>query len=120
MPATITDNTANVKFQLENGLGLAIRMMLDDVYVSANPNTPQKYGDLRARVIRKMESNTRGAIQWQSNYAEVQEKGYRQTKDGRIIQFRNYTTPGTGPHYAQNAVEQLESLPVYLQKVGLL
>lgn len=120
MSVTIKNNTPSVQFEIENGIGLAIRMLLEDIYVEANPNTPQKLGDLRARVIRKMDSNTKGSITWDSKYAAVQEKGYRM-QGNRKIEFKHYTTPGTGPHYAQNAVEQtMKKLPNYLKKVGLI
>lgn len=35
-------------------------------------------------------------------YGAVQERGYREGKNGRVY-FRHYTTAGTGPHYLQNA-----------------
>lgn len=121
MPVKMNDNSLRALSDVENGVGLAIRMLLDDIYVEATPVTPRKTGDLRHRVLRQMEGNFKGSITWATPYAAVQEQGYRTTKDGHRIYFRHYTTPGTGPKYAQNSVEsRMANLPDYLDKVGLL
>lgn len=38
-------------------------------------------------------------------YAGAQEAGYRTGKNGERIVFKNYSTPGTGPHYLKNSGE---------------
>lgn len=120
MSVTIQDNTASVKNDIETGIGLAIRLLLEDIFVEATPVTPMEKGDLRKRVLRKMEGNRKGSITWESSYAGVQEQGFRRTANG-IVFFRNYTTPGTGPHYARDSVENIMTrLPEYLEKVGLV
>lgn len=118
MSVQINDNTSYVKNDMESGVGLAIRLMLEDIHQLANPNTPMKTGDLRARVRKQMDAN-KGTITWESSYAEVQEKGYRNSQNGRVY-FHNYTTPGTGPQYAANSVAKvIADLPEYLERVGL-
>lgn len=120
MSVTIQDNTVSVKNDVETGMGLAIRLLLEDIFVEATPVTPMEKGDLRKRVLRKMEGNRKGSITWESSYAGVQEQGFRRTANG-IVFFRNYTTPGTGPHYARDSVENIMArLPEYLEKVGLV
>lgn len=120
MSVKITDNTARVENEVGNGMGLAIRWMLEDIYVNATPPTPMRTGDLRKRVLRRMDGNFRGAITWDSSYAAVQEQGYRNSKNGRVY-FKNYTTPDTGAHYAENAVKKVaDKLPEYLEKAGVL
>lgn len=119
MGVQVSDNTAYAKNDIQSGIGLAIRLMLEDIHQEANPNTPMKTGDLRARVLKQMDGN-KGTITWESNYAEVQEKGYRNGANGRVY-FHNYTTPGTGPQYAANSVAKvIENLPDYLERAGLL
>lgn len=120
MSVRLTDNSSRVKNTTEEGLGLAIRFMLEDIYAEATPHTPMKTGDLRARVLRTMEGNTKGIITWDSDYAGVQERGYRRGKNG-IVHFRHYTTSNTGPHYASDAVEDIvERLPEYIEKADIL
>lgn len=115
-----TDNTLSVVNQIDNGIGLTIRMMLEDIYAGATPYTPRKTGDLRNRVLRQMDGNYRGTITWETPYAGVQEQGFRQGKNG-IIPFVHYTTPNTGPNYARDAViDTAVRLPEYLDKVGIL
>lgn len=120
MAVKIENNSARIENQMSTGTGLAIRLMLEDIYKDSTPNTPMKSGDLRLKVTRTMEGDNRGVIEWSSGYAQVQEQGYRNSKKGRVY-FRNYTTPGTGPHYAKNAVDlAVANLPSYLEQVGLL
>lgn len=120
MSVEIKSNTLAVKNNIDTGVGLAIRWMLDDIYVSATPYTPRKTGDLRQRVLRKMEGNNKGVITWESSYAGVQEQGYRRSANG-IVFFRNYTTSNTGAHYAKDAVVDIVSqLPQYIDRAGIL
>lgn len=119
MAVKVVNNTARVINNVENYCGLAIRWTLEDIYANATPVTPMNKGDLRARVLRTMEGNLKGAITWQSSYAGVQELGHRRGKNGTIY-FRNYTTPGTGPHYAENAVKNsVDNFPQYLEKASI-
>lgn len=121
MAVQVTNNSPQVENNIDNGIGLAIRFMLEDIYKEATPSTPMNTGDLRTRVLRTMEGNSKGVISWNSSYAEVQEKGYRDTKTGKRVYFKHYTTPNTGPHYASNAVKDIvENLPDYLEKANIL
>lgn len=120
MTVKIENNTARVENQMSTGTGLAIRLMLEDIYKDSTPTTPMKSGDLRLKVTRQLEGDKRGVIEWSSAYAQVQEQGYRNSRNGRVY-FRKYTTAGTGPHYAKNAVDlAVSNLPYYLEQVGLL
>lgn len=121
MSVEVVDNSARVRNEIENGIGLAIRWMLEDIYTEATPYTPKKTGDLRKRVLRKMEGNYKGVITWDSSYAGVQEQGYRDTKDGKRIYFKKYTTFNTGPHYAYDAVKDVAArMPQYIEKANIL
>lgn len=117
MTVKFTSNIPRVKNATENDIGLAIRMMLEEIYLKSTPKTPKDKEDLRKRVLRTMQGNLKGTITWDSSYAAVQEQGFRRSKNG-IVYFRNYTTHGTGPHYANNAVKEIMGkLPEYIEKV---
>lgn len=119
MSVQFLDNTDRVKNAIEDAIGLSIRWSLEDIYAEATPKTPMNKGDLRTRVLRTMESNSKGVIAWNSNYAGVQEQGYRRSTNG-IVHFRNYTTPGTGPHYAENAIKKIvDRFPEYLERTKI-
>lgn len=59
--------------------------------------TPKKTGALRRSIITQA-LGTRAEIGWRAPYAQAQEDG------GHLgAKYSNYTTPGTGPHFARNA-----------------
>lgn len=94
----ITDNTERIISETQNKKGLAIRFMLEAVHRSSRPNTPMLTGQLRGDVEKSVVGST-GKIKWGKKYAWYQERGYT---SGPV---RRYTTPGTGAHFAENAIE---------------
>ena len=65
-----------------------------DILRLSTPVTPYKHGDLRVR--RRVVPTAKGArVEWLSGHAAVQNRGYR----AGARPFRNYTTPGTSPHF---------------------
>lgn len=88
-----TSNHAQISADVINGASLAIRLMLAEIHRLADPVTPKKHGNLRADVLKEVQGTT-GKITWTKEYAI-----YQETK-----QFKNYTTPGTGPHFAEKSV----------------
>lgn len=93
MSVRITDNSDQIKATVKQRLSLFLRFVIDDVDRTADPKTPRKTGELR-NLKRKQVLGTHGVLAWRRSYAPIQE----------LTQFRNYTTPGTGPHFAKNAV----------------
>lgn len=59
--------------------------------------TPRKTGALRRSIITQA-TGTRAEIGWRVPYAQAQEDG-----GARGRTYSNYTTRGTGPHFARNA-----------------
>jgi hypothetical protein len=98
MPVRVQDNSLRVITDMHRGVNLALRFMLDDIDRTASPKTPKKEGSLRGDVLKRV-LGLAGEIVWLKGYAAAQEVG---TTRGSPI--RNYTTPGTGAHYAENAV----------------
>lgn len=96
MSVHITDNTVRIKIDTTRGASLALRYMVDDIDRIANPRTPKKLGNLRKDLLKQV-IGLHGRIEWRKRYAAIQEKK----------QFKNYTTPGTGPHFAENAVRKV-------------
>lgn len=69
--------------------------------------TPTKFGNLHLQ-ISITNYGTSTIISWIMPYAAYQERGMR--ADGTHI-IKNYTTPGTGPHFAQITVHEV--IPQY-------
>lgn len=92
----VTDNTNQVRNNVIQKASIFLRLAAEEVIRVSTPNTPKKTGRLRADVIRQV-LGLSGKVKWGKNYAKFQE-----TK-----QFKNYTTAGTGPHYAENAVRDV-------------
>jgi len=114
MTYKIKDNTEQIISEKNNGTGLAIRFMLDAIHRESRPTTPKLSGQLRGDVTKRV-INTRGSIKWGKKYAWYQERGYT---SGPV---RNYTTPGTGKHFAQNAVKSVvKDARKYFKQAGLL
>lgn len=115
MSVRVTDNTPRIKIDTVRGANLALRFALDDIDRLAKPNTPKDKGNLRNDLLKQV-SGLRGKIEWRKRYAAVQERG-----EIRGRKIRNYTTAGTGPHFAENAVKTVtRNFEKYLRKAKLL
>ena len=114
MSVKVTNNTPALIAVRQNKVALAIRLMLEATHQTANPKTPKKYGRLRSDV-RKQVQGTSGTIIWDKNYALFQEAGITHGTT-----MRNYTTAGTGPHFAANAVlKVVRNAHAIFKQVGL-
>ncbi len=109
MSVNIKDNTGNVTKNILIKANVFLRTFADDVVKISTPKTPKDTGRLRSDVLRQV-LGLKGKIVWQKNYAGIQE----------VKQFVNYTTPGTGPNYAKNAIKKaVKRTPVTAKKAGL-
>lgn len=111
MSVRVTDNTDRIKSDHRTKANLFLRELLDAIMQTAEPKTPKREGHLRRDVLRQV-LGLHGTLEWRKKYAAIQE-----TK-----QFANYTTPGTGPQFAENAVRSTVNTkaPGIMKKVGLL
>jgi hypothetical protein len=76
----------------------------------STPNTPKKTSALRRDALKQV-LGLRATIQWSNEYAAKMED----------IEFKHYTTPGTGPHFAENAVKEVASKAEdYFRQTGAL
>lgn len=81
---------------LMNGLN----KMGNAILATARVTVPRKDGNLAnsGRVKRREKEVIIRYGNQEVNYAKVQEDGHRGD-----VYFKHYTTPGTGPHYLENA-----------------
>lgn len=106
MAVEIEDHTLEVEASVENALALTLRLATEDIHRRANDITPLRDNGLRTSVLKTMPNKTTAVIEWRVPYAAVQEQGYRtDPRTGKTVMFTNYTTPGTGPHFAENSVK---------------
>lgn len=104
MQVIVKDNSAKIKRDQAVKANVFLRMVADEVVREATPKTPMSdgyaKGNLRRNVLKQVLGLT-GQIIWGENYAEYQERGYT---SGPV---KKYTTPGTGAHFAENAVKKV-------------
>lgn len=107
MPVKITDNSAQIMFDTQNKISIINRLLIEDIHFRSVPVTPMKTGDLRLKV-RKSNEGMSSTISWVAPYATYQESK----------QYRNYTTAGTGPHFAKKSVQKaMENINEQVRKV---
>lgn len=95
MSVKINAKTGQIKSEILIKSSIFLRFMAERIVKISEPKTPRKTGRLRMDVVKQV-LGLKGEIRWGKDYAIYQEKK----------QFTNYTTPGTGPHFAENAVKQ--------------
>ena len=95
MSVKITDNTKQVNNNIAVKTSIFLRLMTDEIVKISTPKTPKREGYLR-RDVTKQVLGLNAKIVWEKNYAARMER----------VQFANYTTPGTGPHYAEDSVKE--------------
>ncbi len=95
MAATIVDNTVIIVEKTRQRASIFLRTMADEIVNISSPKTPKKTGRLRADVIRQV-LGLNGKLKWVKKYAKYQE----------VRRFAKYTTSGTGPRFAENAVKK--------------
>jgi len=107
---TVTDMTKQFESSTDVKANIFLRMFADKVVSTAEPNTPKDTQDLRNRIVKSV-LGLKGKIKWNAEYASIQEEK----------QFSNYTTPGTGPNFAKNAVrDTVKSASKIMKDVGLI
>lgn len=96
MSVKVVSYTPLIKSATLQNCNIALRLMASAIVQEATPKTPKQFGDLRNNVLRQV-LGLNAKVSWNQRYASIQESK----------QFRNYTTPGTGPHFAENAVKKV-------------
>lgn len=96
MSVRVEDYSSRLLASFRQSGAMALRTVVDEIERESRPNTPKDKGDLRNNVVKSV-LGLRAKIMWRQNYAIFQEEK----------QYSNYTTPGTGPHFAENAVRKV-------------
>ena len=96
MAYKIKDNTSMVLNDFRVKSSIFLRTFAEQVVNDSEKKTPKREGNLRRDVLKQV-LGLSGKIIWNKNYAAKMEE----------IQFRNYTTPGTGPNFAKNAIHNM-------------
>lgn len=110
MSVKVTDNTIRLQGEFAIKASIFLRQMAEKIVNISTPKTPKKTGELRRGIVKQV-LGLKGTIKWGKNYAV-----YQETK-----QFRKYTTPGTGPNYALNAVKKgVSKTTIVARSVGLI
>lgn len=107
MPVKVYNFENRIKEKLRLNVGIANRLIIEDIHRKSLFKTPMSSSQLRRDVSKSVDIPTyTGTIIWEVPYASYQERGMR--ADGTHV-VRNYTTPGTGKDFAKNAVEDVMS-----------
>lgn len=110
MSVKVQDFTNTIEARMIQNANIFLRLVSEEVVKNSTRKTPMKTGALRRDVVKSVLGN-RAKIEWGKNYAIFQEEK----------QFKNYTTPGTGPHFAENAVrEVVNDISSLARQAGLI
>lgn len=117
MTVKITSHTVEIIADMESNIPVALRFMAQDIKDISEPKTPKKLGDLRDSTVISV-LGKKATIKWIKVYAGYQEAGQRADGSHKV---KKYTTPGTGPHFALNAVKEVDSkAEIYLRKARVI
>lgn len=96
--------------------------------------TPKKTGALRRSIITRAAGDGTAEISWRLPYAQAQNQGFHTVATKRVVnidgqfvtlqpgiyRYKNYTTAGTGPHFANIAfVKTNNEMPEIVRELGL-
>lgn len=95
MSVKFTNHTPKVRQEGLQKASRFIRVFEEDAVNISLSGTPKKTGDLRRSHIKSVQG-LHGRVRWLKKYAARLEK----------VRFKNYTTPGTGPNFALNAMKK--------------
>lgn len=120
MSIQIKDNSAKIVLETTKNASLGLRYIAEAVVDESTPHTPKDEGNLQRDVIKQV-LGLNGSIQWRKVYAQAQERGYWVTGPLAGVKIKNYTTPGTGPHFAENAIRKVaKNYMTYFRKARLV
>lgn len=110
MSVKVTDNSGAIFRQATSRMSLGLRFLSEDVIRRSTPKTPRREGHLRRDYLIQV-LGLKATIAWLKRYAATQED----------VRHRRYTTPGTGPHFAANAVrDAVDNAKTPFRRAGLV
>jgi hypothetical protein len=119
MSVKVTDNTRQVQNSIVQKASIFLRFAADEVVEAGRKITPASARNPRLRNdVLKQVLGTRAIIKWNKAYAAYQERGMRLDGSHKV---RNYTTPGTGAHFAERSVkETIKRTQMIARRAGLI
>lgn len=112
-----TDYTQPLVIKTQQQAVIFLRIACDVLVETAEPRTPKDKGNLRRDTLKQV-LGLKASVRWRKEYAAYQEAGKR--FDGSRV-VKNYTTPGTGAHFAENAAKQIPGKTLQIaQRAGLI
>lgn len=121
MSYTIKDNVPALIIKTKQEATAFLRIAGDELIKISTPKTPRRDNDLRSRVLKGV-IGLSARVVWKMPYAAAQEAGQRTVRSsGKVVRFRNYTTPGTGAHFAEDAAKQIPyRTAIIARRAGLI
>lgn len=114
--AVFDDKMAQNELLITRSMTELPRMFVTQFKKNALPLTPKKTGALRRSIVTQVIGH-QANVAWRLPYAVDQNAGMDQ-KTGRI--YRNYTTPGTGPHFKDKAMNlTIRQIDPMFRELGL-
>lgn len=103
MSYQLKDNIPALVIKTKANAVAFLRIACDVLVETAEPYTPKDKGNLRRDTLKQV-LGLKGQVRWRKVYAAFQERGRRYDGSHKV---RNYTTPGTGAHFAENAAKKI-------------
>ena len=104
MAVKVIDNTRKITNSATVKANIFLRLMAERVERIAEPKTPKRVGDLKRNILKTV-IGLKSVVKWQQRYAAYQERG-ADKQGNRVV--KNYSTPGTGKGFAENAIKQAD------------
>ena len=97
----ITVNLGGARAKInESNMRRGRQALANQALADMNQYVPMNEGILRMSANVDIDGS---AINYNTPYAKAQYQGYRESKGGKKVYFREYTTPGTGPRWDEKA-----------------
>jgi hypothetical protein len=110
-----TGSIANVAMNIARQGREALVNAAGDAMKDTTGMTPFKKGELRTK-RRIVPTGTGALAQWFAQHAAAQNAGRRTTKTGKVVIFKNYSTPGTSKGFVQVFIDRFnQALPRYFK-----
>lgn len=114
--AVFNDHMAENELLITRSMTELPRMFVTQFKKNVIPFTPKDTGALRRSIVTQV-IGKKANIAWRLPYAIDQNEGVDQ-KTGRV--YRNYTTPGTGPHFKDKALAMtIKQVDPMFRELGL-
>lgn len=111
MKVRVEDHSKEFGSEVERKVDDALKQMATDITTLAKvKKVPVKSSVLQGRIKPVHIGKLNYEVEANAPYARAQEFGSRTTKSGKEVVFRNFSKPGTGPHYLRDSGDTVAKL----------